>query len=246
MQWHRKQSMEKVRPHRTTLFAKSNAPFRATKQHSSALGLNRNPPIGATITRSANADGPTKMDILRLLDELTKLVDDTPHFGPVTWGLNRDEISMQIAKIRASLPQELKAAVSTVRETDRILETARQDASLAMDAAKKESDRILADARRDSERLIEEARLQQGRMIAESEILKLTKAQSEEIRNGADRDAVTMRRGAEKYAYDVLSQLEGVVGKVMTTIERSKQEIQPTQLAPQQPQPIPPREKARV
>jgi cell division septum initiation protein DivIVA len=167
------------------------------------------------------------MDILRLLEELMQLIDDTPRFGPVTWGLNRDEISMQISKIRASLPQELKAAVSTVRESDRILEVARQDAHSTLGHAQSEADRILAAARKDAERIVEEARLQQERLVAESEILKLSKAQSDEIRNSADRDAVNMRRGAEKYAYDVLSQLEGVVGKVATTIERSKQELNP-------------------
>jgi hypothetical protein len=67
--------------------------------------------------------------------------------------------------------------------------------------------------------------LQQQQMVSESEILKLSKAQSEEIRNSADREAVSMRRGAEKYALDVLTQLEGVVGKVATTIERGKREM---------------------
>jgi F0F1-type ATP synthase membrane subunit b/b' len=173
------------------------------------------------------------MDILRLLDELMQLIDDTPRMGPITWGLNRDEISMQIAKVRASLPQELKAAVSTVRESDRILETARQDANSALGNAQKDSERIIAEARRDAERIVEEARLQQERLIAESEILKLAKAQSDEIKSSADREAVSLRRGAEKYAFDVLTQLEGVVGKVATTIERSKQELHP-------PQPVPP------
>jgi gas vesicle protein len=82
----------------------------------------------------------------------------------------------------------------------------------------------------------------QERMVAESEILKLSKAQSEEIRNAADRDAMNMRRGAEKYAHDVLSHLEGVVGKVMTSIEKGKQEVQ---RADPQTQALP-REKARV
>jgi cell division septum initiation protein DivIVA len=186
------------------------------------------------------------MDILRLLDDLSQLIDDTPHAGPLTWGLNRDEISMQIAKIRASLPQELKTAVSTARESDRILETARVDATAALDAAKKDYDRIVADAKKDADRILEEARLQQQRMVAESEILKLSKAQSEEIRNAADRDAVAMRRGAEKYAFDVLSQLETVVGKVMTTVERSKLEIQPSQPVQAVVQPTVVREKVRV
>lgn len=182
------------------------------------------------------------MDILRLLEELNGLIEGTQHFGPITWGLNRDEISMQIAKIRASLPQELKTAVSTVRESERIIDSAREDATNTLGNARKEADRIAAEARNEAQRILDEAKLQQERMIAESEILKLSKAQSEEIRNAADRDAVQMRRGAEKYAYDVLSQLEGVVGKVMTTIERGKTEIQRTDTPP-----VPlPREKARV
>jgi cell division septum initiation protein DivIVA len=182
------------------------------------------------------------MDILRLLDDLSHLIDKTPAIGPITWGLDRDEISMQIAKIRASLPQELKTAVNTVRESERIIDTAKEDATMTLESAKKEAERVLIEARREGDRIIEQSKLQQERMVAESEILKLSKAQSEEIRNAADRDAVNMRRGAEKYAYDVLSQLEGVVGKVMTSIEKGKQEVYRAD-TPVQPLP---REKARV
>jgi cell division septum initiation protein DivIVA len=167
------------------------------------------------------------MDILRLLDDLSNMIDTTPSFGPITWGLNRDEISMQIAKVRASLPQELKVAVSTMRESDRILDTAREDAGVTLENARKESERLIVETKREAERILDQARLQQERMVAESEILKLSKAQSEEIRSAAERDSVQMRRGADKYAHDVLSQLEGVVGKVMTTIELGKQEMQP-------------------
>lgn len=186
----------------------------------------------------------TPMDILRLLDDLTELIDKAPSVGPLTWmpAPHRDDITMQIAKIRASLPQELKTAVNNVRESERLIDTAKEDATMKLENAKKEGERVLIEARREGERIIEQGRLQQERMVAESEILKLSKAQSEEIRNAADRDAVNMRRGAEKYAYDILSQLEGVVGKVMTSIEKGKQEVH------RQETPVPalPREKARV
>jgi hypothetical protein len=184
----------------------------------------------------------TVMDILRLLDDLSDLAVERPRFfGPIAFGVNREEVAMQIAKVRASLPNELKAAVATVRESDRIVETAREDATMTMDSARKESERIVAEAKAEAERLIEQARLQQQSMVHESEILKLSKAQSEEIRNAADRDAAQMRRGAEKYAYDVLTQLETVVGKVMTTIDLGKQEIGPRDLAV-----VLPREKVRA
>jgi len=173
------------------------------------------------------------MDILRLLDQLHELtVDNVRGLGPVVWGYNKDEISMQIAKVRASLPSEVKAAAATVRESDRIVESAKEDATSTLESAKKDAESILSQARQEAERIIEQARLQQQQMVGESEILKLSKAQSEEIRNAADREAVGMRRGAEKYALDVLTQLEGVVGKVATTIERGKREIERPEPAP--------------
>ncbi len=183
------------------------------------------------------------MDILRQLEDLKEMIDAPRDFlGFVK--LDRDDINIQISKIRASLPQELKNAASTMRESDRILEDARADAANILESARKESERIQAEARTEAERTLDQARLQQERMVAESEILKLSKAQSEEIRASADRDAMGMRRGAEKYAYDVLTHLEGVVGKAMTAIERGKSEMTPDKT----PEKVPPtgREKART
>ena len=169
------------------------------------------------------------MDILRMLEQLQEMAVDRPRsFLGLTWGLNKDDISMQIAKVRASLPNELKAAVQTVRESERIVDTARVDATTTLDNAEKEAERALQDAHKEAELIVEQARLQQERMIGESEILKLSKAQSEEIRNSADRDARDIRRGAENYAYQMLAQLEGVIGKVAGVIEKGKQEMDRT------------------
>ena len=167
------------------------------------------------------------MDILTVLDELHQKVVEDPRRLPfgLIYGLSQEEVEMQIVKIRSMLPDEVKAAAATVRESDSILKAARQDAQTNLETSRREAERIVSEARHEAERIVEQARLQQDRMIAESEVLKLAKAQSEEIRTAADRDSVQMRRGAEKYAIDVLSQLEGVVGKVMTTIERGKQDL---------------------
>jgi cell division septum initiation protein DivIVA len=183
------------------------------------------------------------MDVLRILDDLNSLIENTKHFGPISWGLNRDEISMQLSKIKASLPNEVKAAAATVRDAEQILNRAKEDAAKTMENAQKEADRIQVEARREAERIIDQARIQQERMIDESEILKLSKAQSEEVRNAAEREATQMRRGAEQYAHDVLGQLEGVVGKVMTTIERGKTDLRST---PELPQTAVVREKVRA
>jgi cell division septum initiation protein DivIVA len=166
-------------------------------------------------------------DILRMLQELhDQIVDHPRYFGKIGYGINRDEISIQIAKIRASLPSELKEASAKVRESERIVDSAKVDANATVEAARRESDRCLIDARKEAERTLDQAKIQQERLVSESEILKLAKAQAEEIRNSADRDASQIRRGAEKYAHDVLVQLEGVVGKVMGVVEKGRQDLE--------------------
>jgi cell division septum initiation protein DivIVA len=183
-----------------------------------------------------------RMDILRILDELHELAVMRPKsFGPIVWGLDRDEINTQICKVRASLPSEMKQAVQTVRESERIVDTAREDAYTTVESARKESERIVAEANLEAQRILDQAKIQQDRMLSENEILKISKAQSEEIRNSAERDSNQIRRGADKYAFDVLTHLETVLGKTMAVVDRGKAEVQPAQAV------VPtPRDKVRV
>lgn len=179
------------------------------------------------------------MDILRILDDLNDIAVKQPKqiLGSLYWRVDPDEIGMQIAKVRATLPQEVKQAAQTIRETDRIVGSAKEDAQVTLENARKEAETLLSEAKLESERILEQARLEQKKMVNESEILKLSKAQSEEIRNAAERDAINTRRSAEAYAVEVLGRLEGVVGKAMTVIDRGKQELQAPSDAPV---PIPP------
>lgn len=182
------------------------------------------------------------MDILRLLEELNELAVERPRtIAGMTFGLDKDEIGMHIAKIRATLPQELKHAVAKVKESERMVDTAREDAGTVLNNARKEGERLISEARKEADRIVDQAKMHQDRLVSESEVLKLAKSQGEEIRNSAERESVIMRRGAEKYAYDVLVQLESVVGKVVTTIDRGKQDLE------RAPEPVPAqRERVRV
>lgn len=164
-----------------------------------------------------------------MLDELLDLTVQKPRrFGPLVWGLNRDEIRMQIAKIRASLPQEVKQAAHLARDTEKIVESAREDAEATLAKAQREAERLVADAHKQAQLIREQALLEQERLVSENEVLKLAKHQADQIRSAAERDALQLRRGAEDYAFQVLVKLEGVVGKVMSTIERGKSEIAPS------------------
>jgi vacuolar-type H+-ATPase subunit H len=168
------------------------------------------------------------LDILRMLENLHEVAVEKPRtlFGPLAWGVNKEEIAMQIAKIRASLPNELKQAVTVTRESERIVENAKEDALMTIERAKRESERMIAEARQEADRIIDQARLQQEHMIAESELVQLATQKGNEVYRMAEREATHIRRGAEGYAVDVLTQVESVVSKIMSTIERGKAEMQ--------------------
>jgi len=181
------------------------------------------------------------IDVLRLLDGLKQQVEAPRSMMGLTFGYNKENLVMQIEKIRASMPREVKDAATVARESERIIESAREEADTMSDQMRREAERILAEARAEAERLLEQARLQQEQMISESEVLKLSKAQSEEIRNAAERDSQAMRRGADRYALDTLNNLETVVGRVLSAVERGKAELES-----QDQNPVPQRERIRV
>src|SRR5512142_1941760 len=99
------------------------------------------------------------MDILTVLDDLQKLAVEQPRtllIPGLTWGLHQEEIEMQIVKIRSMLPDEVKAAAVTVRESDRILEAAREDAKTTTANANRDAERIIHEARMEAERIIDQ------------------------------------------------------------------------------------------
>lgn len=172
------------------------------------------------------------MDILRVLEQLENTVEKPRTFGPFTFGYNREEILMQIAKVRASLPQEIKQASHTVRESERIVGLARDDANMTLDQARKEAGRLVQEAQKEADRILEQARIQQERMLAENEILKLAKTQSEELRQQTDREVKNMQRDADRYALEVLHRLERVVNNAATAIEKGKKDLEVNAVPP--------------
>lgn len=166
------------------------------------------------------------IDVYRLLDNLKEQVENLRAVGTITFGLNKNDLTFQIEKIKASLPREVKDAASVAREHDRILEVAHQEAELLTDQAKREAERMVSEAKAESDRVIEQARLKAESMINESEVLKIAKAQSDEIRMAAERESRSLRRGADEYAHGVLTHLENVIGKVATQVEKGKNELE--------------------
>lgn len=168
------------------------------------------------------------VDVLRMLDHLKEEINRKKHvpFINVTLGLKPDDLVMTIEKIRATMPREMKDAASLTRETERIMSAADEEAQAIINQAKAQADKLVADAQAKAGEILETARTQQAHLVDENEILRIATSQADEVRAVAEKDSREMRRGADKYAYDVLNNLENVVGRVLSAVEKGRQELE--------------------
>ena len=165
------------------------------------------------------------IDVLRLLENLNSLAEKPRSFIGLTVGFNKEEFQIQIDRIKGSLPRDVKEASILLRETERVMDIAEDEASRIIDQAKRGAAQAIEEASQEAGRTLEQARLQQEQMVSDSEVLKLAKAQAEEIRRSAENDAAALRREADRFAYETLDNLEAVVGKVMSTVARGRAEL---------------------
>ena len=173
-------------------------------------------------------------DVFALLEELQLLATEDPRtiLGRLTYGLDKQEISLVISKIKSSLPSELKNAAINVKETEKLKEQAGSDAAAALVRAKEDGLKIMDEAHERALQIIQQAKDEREILISQSEVLKLSKAQAEEIRNSAEREAAQTRRGADQYALDVLSKLETTIDKVSGHVKASRSELSTQDVGP--------------
>ena len=174
------------------------------------------------------------IDVLRLLDNLNSLAEKPRTFLGVTLGFNRQEFQIQIDRIKGSLPRDVKDASNLLRETERVMEAADDEANRITDQARREAARTIEESNQEAARLLEHARVTQAQMVSEAEVLKLAKSQAEELRRSAENEAAQIRREADRFAYNTLDNLEAVVSKVMSAVERGRAELDRPK-APQNP-----------
>ncbi|MCU0315442.1 MAG: hypothetical protein MUC92_02490 [Fimbriimonadaceae bacterium] len=168
------------------------------------------------------------IDVLRLLENLKTKVQKPRSFMGITFGFDKDDLTMDIEKIRASMPKDVKDAASLAREREIVLAEAHEESSSLLDVTKRECEKMLEEAQIEATRLVETARLQHEQLVSEAEVLKIAKATADEIKHSAEREAREMRRGADKYAHDVLTNLENVVGRVLGQVEKGRAALEPS------------------
>ena len=166
-------------------------------------------------------------DVVVLLEELQILTLEEPRkiIGRLTYGLDQDEIELQINKIKQSLPVEIVGAAQNMRQSEEIKKSAQETAEQILESAKREAARLIDSANEHASQIIESAKIQQERLVSDSEVFRLAKDQAEGLRNEAERTAAQIRRGSDQYAADLLTRLESNVDRIGASVRASRAEL---------------------
>ena len=145
------------------------------------------------------------MDILYLVDRLEEIVKGSKSV-PFTRIRLVDErrIWPLLDQMRISIPDEVRRAERIIREKDR----------------------TMAQAHEEAERIIALARSEAAQLTAEHTIAKSAEERAAAARKHAEREVETIRAGADDYAFDVLCKLEQELKRALTVIENGIRTIQ--------------------
>lgn len=155
--------------------------------------------------REPRVDGQVRQ-LLGMLEELEQFLARQPRV-PLTGKLIVDEEDLYgfLDQFRRAVPLEVRRAVETVLERDRILA-----------AARAEAEQIVRDAQREAERL-----------VAEAAIRRRAEEEAERILEGARRAAQRLREQAEQYADEVLARCQEFVQRALDAVRDGRAQLRP-------------------
>jgi vacuolar-type H+-ATPase subunit H len=138
------------------------------------------------------------MDILYLIDRVEEIVKESKRlpFSGIRL-VDERRIWPLLDQMRISIPDEVRRAERIIREKDR----------------------TLAQAHEEAERIITLARSEAAQITAEHAVVQAAEVRSTATRERAEREADSIRAGADEYAFDVLCKLEQELKRALTVIE---------------------------
>jgi cell division septum initiation protein DivIVA len=145
------------------------------------------------------------MDILYLVDRLEEIIKGSKTF-PVggTRLVDESKVWPLLDQMRISIPDEIRRAERIVRDKER----------------------IMAQAHEEAERITSLARSEAAKLASEHIIAQTAEGRAAHIRERAERDADMIRAGADDYAFDVLCSLEQEMRRALTVIENGIRTIE--------------------
>ena len=150
------------------------------------------------------------MDIIKLLNELERLIDEQKTVMGLTW-FHPEDYQDITNKIRASLPEDVKKASRVTAESDKIVDGARETAEQTLEDATVEADEIIREARINAERHLRETEAEVNKMNLAAETL--AKKTVEDARVRAENMLADAHSLSEKKVTDAAHQAEAMLSQ---------------------------------
>jgi cell division septum initiation protein DivIVA len=171
--------------------------------------------------------GKDMEDLVSQLDELLVLTTEEPRtlIGPLTYGLDKKEITVQIQRIKNHLPLDIVNASENAKKASQLKEIAQHEANSILEAANREAERIIEESKREAGKIVEQAEIERERLVSSSEVLKLGRARADALVTDAEAKAATIKADMNAYAKSVLGQLETSIDKVSANLKANQREF---------------------
>jgi hypothetical protein len=153
----------------------------------------------------------------RLLDLIEEMIEsvDTARNVPLSTNamINREEMLTKLQRMKAELPEELRAARWMVREREAYIARTNEKAR----------------------EVIERARAKAEEMVAESHIVEEAVAEANSLVRNAEAEARRIRLEAEDHAEQRLAELETLFGELLNEVRDARVEFHESRPAPPEP-----------
>lgn len=136
---------------------------------------------------------------------------------------SRENAERILAEARESALAQFEGAKE---EAVQLHEAAQTEARRARDAAAREADKIQNVAKQKGDEIVAAARAEAAQLVSDSEIVQQALAQAADLQARAEAEANAVRQGADDYARDVLTNLEAVLGKAVTQVQRGREMLE--------------------
>jgi hypothetical protein len=137
------------------------------------------------------------LDIQHLVDRLEELLNNGRHIPFTAYTLVDEQRALElIDQMRISVPEEIEKAKRVIRERDRVIAQANEEAARIRELAREKSETLI---QRDS-------------------ITQASKARAGSIIEQSRREVEAIRRDADLYVMDVLSDLEDALMRTITVV----------------------------
>ena len=190
------------------------------------------------------------MSVFRVLDKLEEAIHNSPKL-PLFWSdrvlLKREKVVSLIERTRNSLPEEMKKARWISKENQKIIDDSRMKAKDTIIRSTEQARDILREAQEQDSRLLDENDIvirskEKGLKIIEEaaknakdirekseneagKLLQEAQDKSKNIINEAKKESQEIKKQIDEYSFQILNGLEREMNRLLTIIEKAKNQI---------------------